>query len=188
MVASAADVVTSGAPAFVVETMRDYTAWFADKDSREDGVNFTDPSTKKSFRAGFAMKDAVFRTNHAYDPSINKWVTSHITQKTSSFERYIALKDSLNAYGNSAIGDIEAINITANPANKGGSNLYKCPEGKDAGTNVISVTFVPGESRMYTAMEYGVGDKWKSACCSVYVHIDLKPWFATKQEVEVVEN
>jgi hypothetical protein len=41
---------------------------------------------------------------------------------------------------------------------------------------------------MYTAMEYGVGDKWKSACCSAYVHIDLKPWFATKQEGEVVEN
>jgi hypothetical protein len=64
--------------------MRDYTAWFADKDPREDGVNFTDPSTKKPFRAGYAIKDAVFRTNHAYDPTINKWVTSHISEKTSS--------------------------------------------------------------------------------------------------------
>jgi hypothetical protein len=75
MVASAADVVTNEAPVFVVETMRDYTAWFTDKDSREDGVNFTDPSTKKPFRAGYAMKDAVFRTNHAYDPTINKFRT-----------------------------------------------------------------------------------------------------------------
>lgn len=181
MVASAADIVTSGAPVFVVETMRGYTAWFSDKDSREDGVNFTDPSTKKSFRAGYAMKDAVFRTNHAYDPSINKWVTKHITEKTSSFKRYVVLKDTLSVYGDNAIGDIEAVNITANPAHKGGSNLYKCPEGKDDGTNVISVTFVPGEERMYTAMEYGSGDNWKSACCSAYVHIDLKPWFATKQ-------
>jgi hypothetical protein len=34
MIASAADVVTSEAPAFVMETMRDYTAWYADKDPR----------------------------------------------------------------------------------------------------------------------------------------------------------
>jgi hypothetical protein len=76
MIASAADVATGECPVFVVETMRDYTAWFSDKDSREDGVNFTDPKTKKSFRAGYAIKDAVFRTNHAYDPTINKYTTS----------------------------------------------------------------------------------------------------------------
>ena len=86
--------------------MRDYTAWFADKDTREDGVNFTDPSTKKPFRAGFAIKDAVFRTNHAYDPTINKWVTSHITENTSSFRRYLVLKDSVAFYGKNEIGEL----------------------------------------------------------------------------------
>lgn len=34
MVASAADVSTGEAPVFVVETMRDYTAWFVDNDPR----------------------------------------------------------------------------------------------------------------------------------------------------------
>jgi predicted double-glycine peptidase len=77
MIASASDVKTANAPVFVMETMRDYTAWFVDKDAREDHVNFTDPKTKKSYRAGFAMKDAVWRTNHAYDPMINKFATSH---------------------------------------------------------------------------------------------------------------
>lgn len=132
--------------------MRGYTAWFADKDPREDGVNFTDPSTKKSFRAGYAMKDAVFRTNHAYDPTINKWVTSHTTEKASTFHRYTILKDSLNYYGKNEIGELEALNITANVAHKGGSNLYQCPTGKDNGTNVLSAMFIPGESRMYAAI------------------------------------
>jgi hypothetical protein len=109
MIASAADVATGQAPVFVVETMRDYTAWFADKDPREDAVNFTDPSTKKPFRAGYAMKDAVFRTNHAYDPTINKWVTSHISEKSDTFVRYLLLKDGFTHYGNNAIGDMEHI-------------------------------------------------------------------------------
>ncbi len=73
MIASAADVATGAAPVFVVETMRGYNAFYQDLDPREDGINFTDPKTKKSFRAGYAMKDAVFRTNHAYDPEINKF-------------------------------------------------------------------------------------------------------------------
>lgn len=37
MIASAVDTVT-GEPAFVVETMRDYTAWFKDNDIREKEV------------------------------------------------------------------------------------------------------------------------------------------------------
>jgi len=43
MVASAADVITGETPAFVIETNRGRTAWFKDFDSRENGVNFTDP-------------------------------------------------------------------------------------------------------------------------------------------------
>ena len=157
--------------------MRDYTAWYVDDDKREDGVNFTDPSTKKSFRAGFAMKDAVFRTNHAYDPTINKFRTKLPGEHDSTIIRYGVLKDSLNFYGKNAIGEFEALNITANVAHKGGGNFYKCPAGKDPGTNVISAMFVPGESKMYAAVEYGSGDNYKTACCGVYLHIDLNNWF-----------
>jgi hypothetical protein len=44
MVTSAADLVARE-PAFLVEAMRDYTAWFVDHDSREDGTIFVDPHT-----------------------------------------------------------------------------------------------------------------------------------------------
>jgi hypothetical protein len=168
--------------------MRDYTAWFADKDPREDGVNFTDPSTKKPFRAGYAIKDAVFRTNHAYDPTINKWVTSHVSEKSDTFVRYLLLKDSFNHYGNNAIGDIEALNITSNVADKGGPSRYHCPTGKDDGINIISALFVPGEERMYAAVEYGSGNNFKTACCGVYLHIDLKQWFARKAEGPTMQS
>ena len=38
MVASSADNNPTTAPVFVAETMRGYTAWFKDKDPREDGT------------------------------------------------------------------------------------------------------------------------------------------------------
>lgn len=176
MIASAADVATGNAPVFVVETMRNYTAWFVDKDPREDGVNFTDPSTKQSFRAGYAMKDAVFRTNHAYDPFINKYRTKLPPLKDSTIRRYFVIKDSFGEYPLGTIGWMQALNITANVAHKGGPDLYHCPA-KDNGTNVISVLFVPGELKMYAAIEYGEGDTYKTACCGVYVEMDMRRWF-----------
>lgn len=182
MIASAADVPTGEAPVFVVETMRGYNAFYKDKDSREDGTMFVDPKTKKQFRAGFAMKDAVFRTNHAYDPTINKFRTQLPTEHDSTINRYIVLKDSLNFYPEGTIGELQALNVTANTAHKGGNNLYKCPEaGKDNGTNIISVMFVPGEQRMYAAIEYGSGNTYKTACCGVYLNIDLTHWFSAKE-------
>ena len=60
-------------------------------------------------------------------------------------------------------------------AHKGGDDLYHCPPmGKDDGTNVLSVMFIPGELRMYVAFEYGEGQKYHTAGCGVYVHIDMK--------------
>lgn len=56
------------------------------------------------------------------------------------------LKDGFNFYQEREIkiSDIEAINITAATAHKGGSNPYQCPGPKyDNGTNVISVVFLP---------------------------------------------
>lgn len=46
MVASASDLATNE-PVFVVETMRNYTAWFKDDDERERGAKFVDPKSKK---------------------------------------------------------------------------------------------------------------------------------------------
>ena len=72
------------------------------------------------------------------------------------------------------------MNITANVAHKGGKNLYKCPKpGKDNGTNIISVMFVPGEQKMYTGFEYGSEDSYRTACCGVYLKIDMTPWFSS---------
>ena len=104
------------------------------------------------------MKDAVFRTNHAYDPTINKFRTALPSLNSSTIHRYMVLKDSLNFYPAGAMGEFEALNVTANVAHKGGNDLYKCPQaGQDNGTNIISVLFVPGEQRMYAAVEYGFG-------------------------------
>jgi len=30
---------------------------------------------------------------------------------------------------------------------------------------------------MWAAFEYGYKDTFRSACCGVYIKIDLKPWF-----------
>ena len=54
MIASASDL-NSGRPAIVLETMRGYTAFIYDNDSRENGTIFHDPKTGKSYRAGYSM-------------------------------------------------------------------------------------------------------------------------------------
>ena len=187
MVASSADLHSGSAPVFVIETMRGYNAFFKDNDPREDGTVFVDPKTKEKFRAGFAMKDAVFRTNHNYDKTITKFRTTLLTAKDNSLYRYKIMKDTLNKYeGRSAkIGELEALNITANVADKGGDDFdfYHCPKaGKNHGNNIISAMFVPGEQRMYVAMEYGEGKTYQTACCSVYLNMDLSSWFKTSAE------
>lgn len=102
------------------------------------------------------MKDAVFRTNHAYDPKINKFKTRLPTEGDDSIHRYFIIKDTINGYQLGQIGDLEVLNITANVADKAGGNFYKCPKPRqDSGINIISAVFVPGEQRMYIAMEYG---------------------------------
>ncbi len=49
--------------------------------------------------------------------------------------------------------------------------------GSDNGTNVLSVMYIPGEARMYVGFEYGSGKKYFTACCGVYVHVDMNKWF-----------
>lgn len=187
MVASAADVNKGEAPVFVVETMRGYNAFFKDKDPREDGTVFVDPKTKQHFRAGYAMKDAVFRTNHNYDTTISKFRTSLPTVGDSSIYRYNIIKDTINNYTMGAIGELEALNITANVADKGNSEaeFYKCPKaGNNKGNNILSAMFIPGEQRMYVAMEYGQDKTYQTACCSVYLNMNMAPWFGGKEEID----
>ena len=54
MIASASDL-SSKKPAVVMETMRNYTAYFYDNDQRENGTIFTDPKTGKNYTAGYSM-------------------------------------------------------------------------------------------------------------------------------------
>lgn len=73
------------------------------------------------------MKDAVYRTNHAYDPTINKFRAVKTAENGSTMRRYMVLKDSVAFYTSGQIGELEALNITANVAHKGGPDLYRCP-------------------------------------------------------------
>ena len=126
------------------------------------------------------MKDALFRTNHNYDKNISKFRTSLPTVKDSSIYRYKIIKDTINHYTPNAIGELEALNITANVADKGGDDFdfYHCPKpGHNHGNNILSAMFIPGEQRMYVAMEYGEGKTYQTACCSVYLNMDMKKWF-----------
>jgi hypothetical protein len=49
--------------------------------------------------------------------------------------------------------------------------------GSDNGTNVISVMYVPNELKMFVAFEYGEKDQYLTACCGVYVEMDMREWF-----------
>jgi len=152
MIASASDLVTDQ-PAYAMETMRNYTAWYVDDDERERGTIFVDPYSKQKYRAGYAMKQALFRTNHAYDPKINKYRTKLPGEHISTMQRYFTLKNGILHYEtiNKKITNTDAINITAATAHKGGDNPHKCPGPVDQGTNVISAVFLPAQLGMYAA-------------------------------------
>ena len=75
------------------------------------------------------------------------------------------------------MNDLHAVNVTAATANKGGNNPHKCPGGGDTGTNVISAVFMPASQSMYMGFEYGSGETYRTACCGVYIYVDLKKWF-----------
>lgn len=93
-------------------------------------------------------------------------------------QRYFIQRDMLKNYENSKtqITENEAINMTAIMGAKEHRNYYSCKEGPK-GSNVISVTYYPKDLKMWAAFEYGYKDTFRSACCGVYIKIDLKPWF-----------
>jgi len=73
----------------------------------------------------------------------------------------------------------EAVNMTAIMGAKQHRNYYSCADGPK-GSNVVSATYYPKDLVMWAAFEYGSKDTFRSACCGVYVKVDLKPWFGIK--------
>lgn len=51
-----------------------------------------------------------------------------------------------------------------------------CPK-QHIGINVISVMYSPNDLKMWAAFQYGKDDTFRSACCGVYVEIDMRSWF-----------
>lgn len=92
--------------------------------------------------------------------------------------RYKVMKDAFHSYqrNNIKMGPAEAVNITAILGDKGSEKFLTC-ENNFKGINVISVTYDPKELVMWAAFEYGSDKTFRSACCGVYVEIDMKRWF-----------
>ena len=121
MIASASDL-DSGHPAVAMETMRAYTAYFRDYDSRENATMFIDPSTHETYQAGHSMTEAIFRTNHAYDPTIRDHLRNkQIPKNDDSMIRYLLLSKGFSWYESEdiKIDHESALNLTAIMGDKG---------------------------------------------------------------------
>ena len=179
MIGSAADAAAllagdaTAAPATVFETKCDYSAVFGANDPREAAarVNGTTP-------IGFPLAEAVWRTNHGYDPVIRAHYTWSQAPSSWSNERYRMIHGALLDYEAAGvkIGLAQAANITAVVGDKG-THAYRCEENHD-GTNVLSVAFAPHDLTLAAAWERGAGSSWRPACCSTYIVLDMRKWFA----------
>ncbi len=161
-----------------METMKDYTATFADMDERE--LNAVDPYTGQVY--GFPLPEAVYRTNHGYDK---------VTQDSYQWYGYGAYEDSKRRYNDIhklfaqyetdgvLVGPQEAINVCATAGHKGdGSDEYQCNSDLYLeGSNIMSITYDPASKILYTAFEDGSGESWVPAACNGYIKIDMSQWF-----------
>jgi hypothetical protein len=84
------------------------------------------------------------------------------------------------ATANTAISDMEALNITAVVGDKGSNSFVNCTGATD-GENVVSAVFVPGQSLMYLAFENGKDSLHVPACCNNYVQLDMSMWFKSSE-------
>lgn len=73
------------------------------------------------------------------------------------------------------MGPTEAVNITAILGDKGSEKFLTCQD-NFKGINVISVTYDPQELIMWAAFEYGFEKTFRSACCGVYVEMNMRKW------------
>ena len=94
-----------------------------------------------------------------------------------SMIRYRILKSGFNWYQdeNIEIGEEESLNMTAILGDKGSEKFMSCQKNY-RGVNVISVSYDPGNLKMWAGFEYGFNDTFRSACCGVYVEMDMKKW------------
>eukprot|EP00730_Choanoeca_flexa_P002014 TRINITY_DN10877_c0_g1_i1.p2 TRINITY_DN10877_c0_g1~~TRINITY_DN10877_c0_g1_i1.p2 ORF type:complete len:521 (+),score=125.70 TRINITY_DN10877_c0_g1_i1:3830-5392(+) len=183
MVASVADAdnyarTQQGAGAMVMETMYNYTAYFADNDERELNAMTTNGSLPAHL--GSPLATAVWRTNHGYDPYIRSHFEWSEDVKSSTVFRYFIIHDAFKYYEsiNQPIGLAEMINITAVVGNKGDTReqFYVCDE-VPRGSNIVSVAFSPSNLTMATAWERNTGQNWRPAGCSSYIIMDMNKWF-----------
>eukprot|EP00762_Andalucia_godoyi_P006683 ANDGO_06147.mRNA.1 hypothetical protein len=164
----------------LLETMKEYSAYFGPMDPREDGATFVDPVSGKTVVFGFPSTDAVYRTNHGYDPRIREQYNWPAT--TGAFKdsvvRYNLLANQVQIPG-MIFGVEQALNMTSIPGSKGGlDDFYKCnPVAYPKGSNILSVMFHPASQTLWAAWEDGTGESWVPAACATYVQIDLsKLW------------
>eukprot|EP00118_Oscarella_pearsei_P024914 m.307108 g.307108 ORF g.307108 m.307108 type:complete len:499 (+) comp41908_c0_seq1:30-1526(+) len=183
MVASSADAAayakdkSSKFSALAMETMYNYTAFFADNDPREANALFTGSDGNVSSHIGFPMTEAVWRTNHGYDPTIREHFEWSQSPSSWSMQRYMMIHEAITSYERNGIkiGPMQAINITSIVADKG-KHPYDCMDNTD-GSNVLSVTYDPGDKVMYTAWESDSGKNWRPACCSTYIKMNMTSLF-----------
>jgi len=178
MIASAEDVA-QGHPALAIETMKGYNGFFLDNDPREYNAKAVDPSTNETFVYGAPLEEALWRTNHGYDPKIRAhymWRTFHAGQWSA--QRYKFAHDAFVYYETEGIkiSAVEAMNITSIIGDKGETDPYKCSD-TEQGSNILSVTYDPGNLIAYSAWDNGSGSAWRPACCNTYVLFDLRQFF-----------
>ena len=119
-----------------------------------------------------------------YDPT---WLSTAAYTKpdADSLTRYQLMHDViLEAISAGGFDELRAVNLTAIPADKGGSSrdsFLRCGPGAAGGINVLSVTFEPVERVMFVAYEDGRGASHVPAACNPYVRFDMKPYFAPSQ-------
>eukprot|EP01133_Synstelium_polycarpum_P017413 gene17413-20778_t len=178
MLSAAFDNVTH--PAYALETMRDYTAYFPDNDPKE-AYFYTDPQTHKSVQMGWPMPEAVWRTNSGFDQTIRDHQTFVTQPGDNTMVRYDLIRDTILYYESVSqpISDAQAINITSIAGDKNNTNFYSC-EMQSEGSNVISAMFNARSGLMYTAFEEGFGSSRVCACCGTYVQVDLTAWFGSE--------
>jgi hypothetical protein len=180
MVASGGDAAKGlKNPATCMETMFNYTAYFDADSPVENDAYYTQKDGKRT-KIGFPMPEAVWRTNNGFDPTIRKHFEWSQSPTSWSEDRYLFIERAFKRYESigQRVSDAEAINVTAIAGDKGHArqDVYKC-SGTNAGTNVLSVTFVPKAQYLYVSWENGTKEAWRPAGCNVYIRLDLaKLW------------
>ncbi|GAM26629.1 hypothetical protein SAMD00019534_098040, partial [Acytostelium subglobosum LB1] len=182
MLSSAFESLSNPHPAYALETMQGYTAFFPDNDPNEI---FYYANSNPPIQMGYPIPQAVWRTNHGYDATIRKEQTFVQSPDGDSMVRYMLFHDNFvhfESTGANAIDELIAVNITSITGDKNNTDFYSCEEAWNGG-NVISATFHSQNNTMFVAYEEGTGMNRLCACCNVYVHIDLSLWFGSASAV-----